>query len=304
MASNPGINKYKMDHKERGIALVINIQAFDPTPDPQKQLEERVWSETDVESLRNTFEYLEFEFILCENLKANQIISTIQGIASIHAYRTDVDCFVCVVMSHGGQDKIMASDNIEVSFEDIMAPIKSCKSLISKPKLFFFQSCRGENEMETIAISSSSKTSSQSLKLDSLKKADANPFANTNNISILEYESDLFIFYSTLPNHSSFPFLETNKGTYFIQSLCEVFNQAYMNLPNTLSLSQMITEINKKVKEEGLKLGKRFQLTDSRTTLTKELHFVPKDVSVFISPLETNYFIEGHFSETFYGLQI
>ena len=156
MASNPGINKYKMDHKERGIALVINIQKFDPTPFAQKQLEERVWSKKDVESLRKTFEYLEFEFILCENLKANEIITTIQGMLTIHKCRTDVDCFVCVVMSHGGQDKIMASDNIEVSLEDIIAPIKSCKYLIGKPKLFFFQSCRGNDEMETIAISSSS----------------------------------------------------------------------------------------------------------------------------------------------------
>ena len=44
MASNPEIIKYKMDHKERGIALAINIQKFDPTHDPQKKLEERVWS--------------------------------------------------------------------------------------------------------------------------------------------------------------------------------------------------------------------------------------------------------------------
>jgi hypothetical protein len=288
MASNPGIIKYKMDHKERGIALVINIQKFDTTHLAQKQLKERVWSKKDVESLRKTFEYLEFEFILCENLKANEIKTTIQGISSIHAYRTDVDCFVCVVMSHGGQDKIMASDNIEVSFEEIMAPIKSCKSLIDKPKLFFFQSCRGNDEMEKmdkIALSSTSKISSQSLKLDSLKITDANPSANTNNISILEHESDLFIFYSTLPNHSSFAFQDTNAGTYFIKSLCEVFNQAYMNLPNNLSLSQMITKINEKVKEEGLKLGERFQLTDPRTTLTKEIYFVPKNVSVFIFPL-------------------
>jgi hypothetical protein len=50
MASNLGIIKYKMDHKERGIALVINMQTFDPIPDTQKQWEERVWSKKDVES--------------------------------------------------------------------------------------------------------------------------------------------------------------------------------------------------------------------------------------------------------------
>ena len=125
-----------------------------------------------------------------------------------------------------------------------------------------------------------SKTSRESLKLDSLKITDANPVANTNNIDIVEYESDLFIFYSTLPNHSSFAFLDTNEGTYFIKSLCEVFDEAYMNLPNNLSLSQMVTKINEKVKEEGLKLGERMQLTDPRTTLTKELYFMPKNVNI------------------------
>jgi hypothetical protein len=295
MASNPGINQYKMDHRERGIALVINIQKFDPTPFAQKQLEERVWSIKDVESLRHTLEYLDFDFQLLQNLNTEQIKASIHALVKYVDF-TDRDCFLCVVMSHGNRDKIMASDNVEVSFEEIMAPIKSCKSLIGKPKLFFFQSCRGKNEMETIAISSTSKTSSQSLKLDSLNKTDANPFSNTNNISILEYESDLFIFYSTLPNHSSFSFLDLNKGTYFIQSVCEVFNQAYMNLPNNLSLSQMITKINEKVKDEGLKLGKRFQLTDPRTTLTKELYFVPKNVSVLI--------IKEHFSDFLYGLQM
>jgi hypothetical protein len=279
MASNLGINKYKMDHKERGIALAINIQKFDPSPFAQKQLEERVWSKKDVESLRTTFEYLEFDFQLLEDLKASEIISTIQGIASIHPYRTDIDCFVCMVMSHGGQDKIMASDNIEASFEEIMAPIKSCKSLIGKPKLFFFQSCRGRNEMETTDVSlTPNKLITSSTKFVSV--------VQKKEISILEYECDLFIFYSTLPNHSSFAFLDVNEGTYFIQSVCEVFSQAYMNLPYNLSLSQMITKINEKVKEGGMKLGERFQLTDPRTTLTKELYFVPKNVSVLLFSLK------------------
>ncbi len=55
MASNPGIIKYKMDHKERGKALVKNIQKFDPPLASQKPVKERVWSEKDVKSLRNDF---------------------------------------------------------------------------------------------------------------------------------------------------------------------------------------------------------------------------------------------------------
>ncbi len=111
--------------------MVINIQKFDPHCFSEKHHAERVWSETDVESLRTNFEYLEFEFILCENLKARELISTIQGISSIHAYLTDVDCFLCVVMYHGCEDKIMVSGNIEVSFKE-MAPIKPGIVLFSR----------------------------------------------------------------------------------------------------------------------------------------------------------------------------
>ncbi len=112
----------------------------------------------------------------------------------------------------------------------------------------------------------------------------------TTEINILEHESDLFIFFSTLPKHLSFAFDDVNKGTYFIQSVCEIFNEfAYKNLPNNSSLSQMITKINEKVEKEGVKVGEGFQLTDPRTTLTKELYFVPKNVSAFIFPLKKNY---------------
>ena len=151
------MNKYKMDHKERGIALVINMQKYDSPPSPGQKihLDERVWSRKDVENLRHTLEYLEFDFQLLQDLNTEQIKTSIHALVEYVDF-TDRDCFLCVVMSHGNRDNIVASDNIVVSLEDIIAPIKSCKSLIGKPKLFFFQSCRGENEMETIAISSSS----------------------------------------------------------------------------------------------------------------------------------------------------
>jgi hypothetical protein len=270
------INKYKMDHKERGIALVINIRNYDLTTDPQKQLEERIWSIKDVENLRHTLEYLEFDFQLLEDLTAVQIKSNMKAMSKYVDF-TNLDCFLCVVMSHGNHEKITASDNIEVSFEEIMAPMKSCPTLMKKPKLFFFQSCRGNNQMKSITISSSSNTLGL---LDFFKITDASPYEDSKNVDIIEYESDLFIFYSTLPNHSSFAFVDIKEGTYFIKSVCEVLNDAYKNLPNNLSLSQMITKINEKVKNEGMKSGERLQLTDPRTTLTKDVYFTPKNVNI------------------------
>ena len=133
---------YKMDHKRRGVALVINIRNYEG-----KENNERVWSAKDVESLKTTLEYLEFDFQLCVNFTAKEISDEIQRQAS--SDHSNSDCFLCVVMSHGNEkDMFYSSDNKEISFKELMAPIKLCESLKKKPKMFFFQACRGENKLE------------------------------------------------------------------------------------------------------------------------------------------------------------
>ena len=98
---------YKMDHAKRGIALVININKCDPNP---LKLKGREWSKKDVESLTNTLNYLEFDLDFAENLTKSQIEERLKQIASINH-----DCFLCVVMPHGDEDKIFTSDNQLIS---------------------------------------------------------------------------------------------------------------------------------------------------------------------------------------------
>ena len=138
-------SKYKMNRAKRGIALIINIYKYDPNP---FELEKREWSKKDVKSLKKTLNYLEFDFYLKENLTKSQIENLLQNIANID--HSNFDCFLCVVMSHGNENRIVTSDGDWISFEEIMAPIKSCPSLTMKPKMFFFQACRGKNEMESV----------------------------------------------------------------------------------------------------------------------------------------------------------
>jgi hypothetical protein len=256
--------KYNMEHDRRGIALVINIRTYNPNP---YHLQERVWSEKDVENLKYTLEYLEFDLKLHQDLKADEIRDKIQEISKLD--HTNSDCFLCVVMAHGNEDKIVASDNQEISFEEIMKPIKECPTLIGKPKLFFFQACRGENEFGR-SRSNSGKSSSGN---EEYSYTDMAPYSSKEKKlnKKKEHESDLFIFYAT--GHYSFG--TEAEGTCFIKSVCEVFNLAYKNLPNNMSLTQMIIRINEEVKQ------KAEQMTDHRITFTKELYFMPKNVSVF-----------------------
>ena len=276
MTSKEKSSKYNMDHAKRGIALIININKYDD-PNPFK-LEERKWSKKDVKNLRKTLYYLEFVPDIGENLTKSQIEKRLQNIASID--HKDFDCFLCVVMSHGNEDNIVTSDNKLISFEELMAPIKSCKTLFHKPKMFFFQACRGENEMESRASSAGSTNSSKGAQPEAGPPS-SNLQSNKNKkiATKFEKESDLLIYYSTLPNHLSWS-NDKKEGTIFIKSVCDVFNDAYTNLPNNMSLAQMFTRINKSVSKTGQQISQLiFQMKE-------EVYFLPKDVSLFFSTLK------------------
>ena len=262
-----------MNHEKRGIALVINIDKYDD-PNPMN-LKEREWSKPDVLNLTNTLKYLEFELVLKENLTKSQIKECLQQIAEIN--HEDFDCFLCVVMSHGNEDNIVTKDNKFISFEEIMAPIKKCPTLAKKPKMFFFQACRGEIEMESesrISSATSSKSGQFIIQMTDSSSFPVQPSIQTIKVKTkFDEESDLLVFNSTLPKHYSYS-IDTNEGTLFIKSLCDVlYEYAYKNLPNNWSLAQMITKINEQVS------NKKLQISVSEFRMSKEITFLPKDVS-------------------------
>ena len=160
-----------------------------------------------------------------------------------------------------------------MSFVEIMAPIKSCKSLYDKPKLFFFQACRGKSEMKR-PDSSESTSSGHNHSDKHIRKIKSNSSLNSQ-MTLINIEADLLVYNATLPKHYAYG-NKTNEGTIFIESVCDVFfNEAYKNLPKNLSLSQMITKVNKKVEAKGI------QLADPIMRLKKEVYLTPKNVSPF-----------------------
>jgi hypothetical protein len=291
MSTINNVNMYDMDHEKRGIALVININKYDSTGKEEKP-EERVWSKKDVENLKYTLEYLEFDLKIEENLTKSQLENLLREQAE--ECHDKYDCFLCVVMSHGDdKDRILTRDNQLISFTEIMAPIKLCPTLLNKPKMFFFQACRGENELESIQqppqISQSrsssvcSKSSIQAMSDLKNKFPKLPPIQNNKS----EYESDLLVYYSTLPNHSSWS-RGQKEGTIFIKSVCDVFKDAYKDIPTNLSLAQMVNKINYELSCKIVKIdyddGKKeiVQVAERSNTMKGEVHFLPKNVNVNI----------------------
>jgi caspase 7 len=128
-----------------------------------------------------------------------------------------------------------------------MAPIKTCDSLVNKPKLFFIQACRGENDAE-FASSKQRSLSAQSISSNrggdthnNMSDHDKNTTPNDSpqitskpQTTKIENESDILVYYSTLPNHLSFS-KDISEGTIFIKSLCDVFDTyAYKICPSII----------------------------------------------------------------------
>jgi hypothetical protein len=268
-------NMYNMNNAKRGIALIINIRTYNPNP---YNLAERTWSEPDIVKLNKTLEYLEFDLRFYENLTANEIREEIEKIADKD--HTDSDCFLCVVMSHGDDGKIIANDSEEISFLEIMKPIKSCNSLDNKPKLFFFQACRGKNKMEpkNHRPDSGVSKSLENTPDDHKDEWTSNNNENRNNLkqitSYRETVADLIVYYSTIENHYSHGTVA--EGTFFIKSVCKQLNEAYKNLPNNINVSQMLVNINKSVSESGK------QIAEAEHLLLKDFNFTPKKVSKYL----------------------
>jgi hypothetical protein len=97
---------------------------------------------------------------------------------------------------------------------------------------------------------------------------------NDKKKTFIKFEADLLVYYATKKHYYALA-NNTYEGTLFIESVCQVFNEAYKGIPKNLSFSQMITSINKMVEEkEG---GK--QLTDLSLNFKREVYFTPKNVS-------------------------
>ena len=58
----------------------------------------------------------------------------------------EYDAFICFISSHGSEGGILGTDGNAMTINQIVEPIVKNSSLADKPKLFFFQNCRGKEE--------------------------------------------------------------------------------------------------------------------------------------------------------------
>ena len=241
---------YDMRHHPHGIAVIINNKKFEPsTSNPDLKLSKRVATDTDEKNLSRTFRFLGYNVEIYREPKAEEMVKIFKKIAGRSA---EHDSFVCCILSHGKEDKIFASDSKLVDLEAIVSPLKSCKNLRGKPKMFFVQACRGKE--------------GEKAKVDCGVKLRV----VTDSVSKNPSESDFFLSCATPPGYIAWhpAIKDDKKGTPYIKALCETFCKTAKHS----NLEKMHKKINEEVSKYESDAGCK-QIPEVQHTLCKNVYF-------------------------------
>ncbi|XP_045326499.1 group XIIA secretory phospholipase A2 isoform X1 [Leopardus geoffroyi] len=256
--------KYKMDHKRRGIALIFNHERFSW----RLTLPERRGTSADRDNLRRRFSELGFEVKCFNDLKAEELLLTIHEASS--SSHIDADCFLCVFLSHGEGSHIYAQDTkIEIQTLTGLFKGDKCQSLVGKPKIFIIQACRGDQH--DVPVIPLDVVDHQKNMLDvNITQVDA------ASVSTLPAGADFLMCYSVAEGYYSHR--ETVNGSWYIQDLCEMLGK----FGSSLEFTELLTLVNRKVSQRRVDfckdptaIGKK-QVPCFASMLTKKLYFFPK----------------------------
>lgn len=245
---------YDMRHPKRGKFIIINNRTFQPATG----MNERTGTDADAYNLYNIFSKFGFEVSLFNNLTKDAMLQ--EMLAAAQEDHTDRDCFGVAVLSHGDEDVLYGTDSV-IAIDNFVCPIKSCKSLVGKPKLFFFQACRG-NELDSGMLLQSDLPDDNDSKMPSL---------------VIPMEADFLYAYSTVPGY--FSWRNSSKGSWFVQALTQTLSKPESE---KMEFVRIMTRVNHAVSHQfesnasSPEMNKKKQVPSIVSMLTKDLYLGPK----------------------------
>ena len=248
---------YEMKRIPHGIAFIINIEIFKNN----KIYENRTGSKYDIDSLRCVSNILKYNTIVFENLTRKEFLHVLKEIRGRD--HSEYDSFICVIMSHGNENEVIFSDGKPLSKEKIVREFSPqyCKGLKGKPRIFLYQACRGTSRAPEIL-----PLEFGDVNVNTEFLGDFTPTLEADKpLSILcssiEACRDTFIGDSTLHQFASYR--DKSRGTYFIQSFCNVINTC-----SNLEFTHMMMEVRNRFEIRSLA-----QCTEDTNRLKKQIYF-------------------------------
>uniref|UniRef100_A0A3Q1GN01 Caspase-8 n=1 Tax=Acanthochromis polyacanthus TaxID=80966 RepID=A0A3Q1GN01_9TELE len=250
-----GLGTYPMISAKRGICLIINNYDFSKSI---VTLKNREGTMVDEKCLQEVFEWLGFEVQKHRDCDKRKILSVVSELS--RKDHSQMDCFVCCVLSHGLEGAVYGADGQEVKLIELTDPFDglNCPSLAEKPKLFFIQACQGSVEQRAVYIEADSGTSSR-ICSDAVRARDSIPS-----------KADHLLGMATVPLFVSYR--DKTNGAWFIQSLCQNLVQM---VPREYDLVSIMTKVNADVSKKNA--GSSKQMPQPSFSLRKKVVFpVPK----------------------------
>ena len=260
----PTISKKEFDSKfykvNSGRVLVLNNIEFHV---PGINLADRRGSDSDASAICQRFTEIGFEFDLEVDMTKEATFRWFEK-AKTAMIATPVDCFVLVLLSHGTEDGIYATDSI-MYIEDIIEIFNAtnCPQLRFKPKVLIIQCCRGTNlclgvDARVDLNQADGKT----------KDSENREWLGIQKTIHLPNEADFLFAYAAVPGTEAFR--DTESGSPFIRHL----SNAMENMEVNEDFYSVLTTVNKTVGltyQPNLQLNNVVQMPCFVSHLTKVL---------------------------------
>ncbi len=214
-----------------GVVVIINNERF-----ATANLKVRIGTAVDEENLVQTFRNLCYNVEVYRNCTSAQIMEVLGDMQ--RRDHSNFDSFVCCILSHGEEGKVFGSDGRPVVLTEVTALLnaRNCKSLASKPKMFFIQACRGSIEDPAAQVQTDSPyVPSQKVNVDG---GSGQPMNVPN-------ESDFLFSYATPLGHVAIR--HEDYGSWYVSELCQVLCES----SRYLHLDDMLKDVHRNVAQNA-----------------------------------------------------
>ncbi|XP_029173606.1 caspase-1-like isoform X2 [Nylanderia fulva] len=250
-------DRYNMSHKHRGKCIIFNHEEFDETVD------KREGSTVDVMRLEKSFGRLGFDVEVQNNLSHAEIMDKIEKMSQYD--HSNNDCICIIVLTHGLQNDLIWAKDVAYRSDKIWKPFTAdkCITLAGKPKLFFFQACRGDQVDSGVVLSPRTLTPSEATD------------------SVTSYKipthADFLIAHSSVQDF--YTWRNPVEGTWYVQCLCKVLDEhgTEMDLMSMLTLTarKVATEFAS-VYPADKSMHDKKQVPSVTSMLIRSVYFPPK----------------------------
>ena len=261
---------YPMRRRPRGLAIIIDIEVYEN--DIQ---ERRFGSDVDVENLRALLKGLEFDVTVHKNLALGPFYREITEFCC-NKMNAEADMAIVVILSHGKDGFVYSADGQSINMEYIYEFFnnRNCPLLRGKPKFFIVQSCRGDLpdqgvEAEAGAGGDHAKPLAKKRKNESVDAVSGVGEAAGDISRARPTWEDMIIAYSTIPGYASLR--DHDKGTWFVQSLCEVF----MSHAHDTELVDLLRMTSERLSQFTNESGEKQTCNVEMRHLYKRIYFNP-----------------------------